>query len=1108
MQANVQEIKRLLKEQNFREIFRDELGWDHQMAAPEVVTYKNQDYHFTYLASKAGFKIYLHTFPERIPNEQTLKQLDQRLRYAAEEHLTIFADAAHENQAWLWVKRKSGQPNATRLNRLNKNQSGELLAQKIARLFVSIDEEPTIKLTGILDRVNLAFDTEKVTNQFYREFQEKHAYFLERIKNITDEDDRKWYASIMLNRLMFVYFLQRKRLLDNTSSIRLEGDLDYLQHRLEQVKEKRGSGNFYEFYTYFLRRLFHEGLNLPEGLRSPELDEIIGKVPYINGGIFDVHPLERKYENIQIPDEAFEKLFEFFEKFDWHLDDRPMRSGKEINPDVLGYIFEKYINQKQMGAYYTKEDITGYISKNTIIPFLFTKVAERLPEYFTVDGPIWSLLKMNPDEYIYEEVAHGQLEPLPPEIEAGIADFSQRGSWNEPADERYALPTETWREVVERRRRYDEVKKRLEDGKISAIDDLITYNLNITRFAQDVIATCQKPKLLQAFYEVIEQITVLDPTCGSGAFLFAALNILRPLYQACIERMKELTAEHDRQQARLPAPQRKEGPFKKILDSLKGHRSQDYHILKAIIINNLYGVDIMEEAIEICKLRLFLKLVAQIESPQELEPLPDIDFNVLAGNMLIGFTSMDEVRRVVTTKLINLGDTEKMLQRIEQQAQEIERDEQSFRNMQTTYNIEIDSTAISEYKQRLRKKLEDLRQVLDPYLATEYGIYKSKYTDCGGGYEQAYAQWKKSHKPFHWWAEFHKIMKNGGFDVVIGNPPYLEAREVNYSLRNYQTRASGAIHVMCIERGLQILYPQGCTSMIVPLALVSTQRMKTIQELLESQCDVWYSNYSWRPGKLFDTVNRALTIFVGTYSKQEKTFSTTYQKWTSNSRDTLMKKISYIEVPRPRTAFWVPKIGSKVEYSLIGKYLSIKTILGYFMANTPWRVYYRVGGGLYWKVFTDFPPAFNVNNQAGHSTRETWFTLANRDMISPVIAALSSSTFWVWYTITSNCRDLNPYDLHNFPVPESAIKDMSLRDLGERYLQDIQKNSTMQVRNQKQTGHTETQSFKLQKSKPIIDEIDRVLAQHYGFTPEELDFIINYDIKYRMGRNNGEEGEE
>lgn len=62
----------------------------------------------------------------------------------------------------------------------------------------------------------------------------------------------------------------------------------------------------------------------------------------------------------------------------------------------------------------------------------------------------------------------------------------------------------------------------------------------------------------------------------------------------------------------------------------------------------------------------------------------------------------------------------------------------------------------------------------------------------------------------------------------------------------------------------------------------------------------------------------------------------------------------------------------------------------------------------------------------------------------------------------------------------------------------------MLVREQKKTGRTETQSFKIQKSKAIIDDIDRALAPHYGFTDEELDYIINYDIKYRMGLN-GEE---
>jgi len=72
----------------------------------------------------------------------------------------------------------------------------------------------------------------------------------------------------------------------------------------------------------------------------------------------------------------------------------------------------------------------------------------------------------------------------------------------------------------------------------------------------------------------------------------------------------------------------------------------------------------------------------------------------------------------------------------------------------------------------------------------------------------------------------------------------------------------------------------------------------------------------------------------------------------------------------------------------------------------------------------------------------------------------------------------------------------------------LNRNSMMLVRQQKQTGHTETQCFKIQKSKPIIDEIDHALAKHYGFTEEELDFIINYDIKYRMGQEIDEGGEE
>ena len=87
------------------------------------------------------------------------------------------------------------------------------------------------------------------------------------------------------------------------------------------------------------------------------------------------------------------------------------------------------------------------------------------------------------------------------------------------------------------------------------------------------------------------------------------------------------------------------GDFRRILEQVEKHPSERYFILKSIVLNNLYGVDIMGEAVEICKLRLFLKLVAQLESYDQIEPLPDIDFNVRAGNTLVGFTSLETVRQ-------------------------------------------------------------------------------------------------------------------------------------------------------------------------------------------------------------------------------------------------------------------------------------------------------------------------------------------------------------------------------------------------------------------------------------------------------------------------------
>ena len=139
------------------------------------------------------------------------------------------------------------------------------------------------------------------------------------------------------------------------------------------------------------------------------MNKLLGEIPYLNGGLFQKHQIEELHgKTIVIVDKAFEKLFDFFKEYNWHLDEREDRNDREINPDVLGYIFEKYINQKQMGAYYTKEDITEYISQNTIIPFLLDEARKECAVAFAPEGSVWRVyFGDDPDRYIHDAMKKG-----------------------------------------------------------------------------------------------------------------------------------------------------------------------------------------------------------------------------------------------------------------------------------------------------------------------------------------------------------------------------------------------------------------------------------------------------------------------------------------------------------------------------------------------------------------------------------------------------------------------------------------------------------------------------------------------------------------------------
>ncbi|MDS4057967.1 MAG: SAM-dependent methyltransferase, partial [Candidatus Contendobacter sp.] len=536
MTIDAARFQKLLNEFKLGPLF-NELGWDRPTFKPQSITANGESFTLTQLAHKRGVTVF-RCSPDgagKVPARPVLLKIEQEAAKLAYEHLLVFADAGETMLTWLWVSRTPGQPTTTRTHTWHQGQSGESLRQKLSQIVWSLEQEEAITLTDVIIGLRKAFDRDRISRSFYDQFKARHEAFAGFIEGLDTAADRSWYASLMLNRLMFVYFIQKKGFLD--------GDENYLRNRLAKVRAIVGTGQFHSFYRLFLRRLFHEGLGQAKAERNPELARLIGDVPYLNGGLFSLHELEAAYPGIDIPDEAFERLFAFFDAWDWHLDDRPLRGGNEINPDVLGYIFEKYINQKQMGAYYTKEDITEYISKNTVVPHLIEQARARCKVAFDSEASVWNLLQVDPDRYIYPAMKTGVIDAagnvvpesaLPDFVQTGMKDakarmFDRRYNLGEAVfhtatGERGTLPTETWREYVERRTRCLVVRDKLAQGEVRSTDDLITLNLDLRQFMQDVIDTCTSPDLLRAVWQAIvgrvpekanekfrHGITILDP---------------------------------------------------------------------------------------------------------------------------------------------------------------------------------------------------------------------------------------------------------------------------------------------------------------------------------------------------------------------------------------------------------------------------------------------------------------------------------------------------------------------------------------------------------------------------------------------------------------------
>lgn len=653
MPINRANVRKLLQEFDFRNLFIEEMGWGSvPNTRPAPMEIDGTRYMRRLIAQMSGvsvFEIYPADPNAKLPDAKTRAAIHKQIEGLSHENLLIFLDddANRTQSMWYWVKR-DGKKKQSREHLYLKGQPGDLFLSKLDGMVIELDdlrEDGTIPITEVTSRLAESLDVERVTKKFYTEFSTLRVDFIDMIEGIEREADRFWYASVLLNRLMFIYFLQKRSFIQKNTR--------YLDHKLEESK-KRGKDRF---FSEFLYALFFEGFAKPENQRSPEAKALLGPIRYLNGGLFIPHKLEIEYQGIRIPDKAFENVLDLFGSYSWHLDDTPGANDNEINPDVLGYIFEKYINQKAFGAYYTRTEITQYLCERTIHAVILDRIHQNSTRKFSDLNEV--LVKLDAD-------------------------------------------------------------------------------------------LC---RLL--LFTVLPKISILDPACGSGAFLVAAMKTLLDIYAAVYGKIRFLNDTN------LTA-------HLKEID--QKHPSINYYVRKRIITDNLYGVDIMEEAAEIAKLRLFLVLVSSAQKVEDLEPLPNIDFNIMAGNSLIGLLKVDETRFDETAKMQDMFQGQKAAQ---------------YRRV-----LDEKNRLINLYRNTssLTDNLQALRQQIDEHKAEAYDtldpILLDDFQALGIQYEQAQMKGKPKKRPmnlsdirvqnpFHWGYEFDEIIgTRGGFDVIIANPPW------------------------------------------------------------------------------------------------------------------------------------------------------------------------------------------------------------------------------------------------------------------------------------------------------------------------------------------------
>lgn len=576
-------------------------------------------------------------------------------------------------------------------------------------------------------------------------------------------------------------------------------------------------------------------------------------------------------------------------------------------------------------------------------------------------------------------------------------------------------------------------------------------------------------KVIKFIEEKILSLSVLDPTMGSGHFLVNATNHIANF-------MVEILNEYP--------------------GDISNVDSNPAFWRRRIVEDCIYGVDLNLLAVELAKLCLW------ITTAFKEKPLSFLNHHLKQGNALVG---------------VRISDLEDHLKKSKKGYYDLFM--QSYINSinQAAQSYREELSRLTEAREDIDEK-KDILKGLDKKLSPHKQLYNLFTHNLLGEIDDSdllshLENWDKPDKLqkasaslnsknfFHWDLEFPDVFygNNPGFDCVIGNPPYVESGQLSYIPIIGVTKGCGNTYAYLIEGAINSLKNKGYFGMIVPISIVSTARMKPLLNLIERHSEfVYYANFAVRPSKIFHGVDMNITIVNAKLdtSKSCRIYSTSYIRFHPQERKTLFTSLQFQSVGDVINLYEFPKVGNRIEKQILNKLFSNSLTIQSFIDDQNGERLFFHSGGRYWrKAFLD--GYYNFEGVGGYKT-----IFVNKQAFIPIVGLLNTSLFYWYWLLYSDCYNVVKKDVFSFPLIDDTKKLQKMRSDLLPHVKTLMgsyfKYAKVKRRNNTTTGRMEYYEFYPSMSKEIIDRIDTIFGEFYGFTKIELNFILNFDSKFRL----------